>query len=181
MNRKCQNNPDRFRYICGNVVLRNRWAKITDIVKKAYRDYLGIKIRDQYKSFAPHICCKACVENLMDWRNGKRKSMPFAIPIVWREGKDHMTDWYFYMINLKGINRKNKHHIQYPDVPSALRSIPHSPDLPVLEPDGNMEHSSDSEHSDMTCSWGWRIQAKRRRPVTIPDRLQRSDTRFEPL
>ena len=54
------------------------------------------------------------------------------------------------MINLKGINCKNKHHLQYPVVPSAIRPIPHSPDLPVLKPDGNMEYSSDSEHSDTT-------------------------------
>ena len=52
------------------------------------------------------------------------------------------------MINLKGINH-NKHHVQYPDVPSAIRPILHSPDLPVPEPDGNMENSSDSEHWDM--------------------------------
>lgn len=51
------------------------------------------------------------------------------------------------MINLKRINHKNKHHVQYPNVPSAIRPIPHGPDLPVPEPDGNMEYSSDSEHS----------------------------------
>ena len=28
--------------------------------------------------------------------------------------------------------------------------LPYSPDLPVPEPDGSMEYSSDSEHSDMT-------------------------------
>ena len=54
------------------------------------------------------------------------------------------------MINLKGINRKNKHHIQYPDVFSAVRPIPHSRDLSVPEPDDNMECYSDSEHGDMT-------------------------------
>ena len=76
--------------------------------------------------------------------------MPFTIPMVWRKGKDHIMDCYFYMINLKGRNRKNKHHIQYPDVPSVIRLIPHGPDLPVPELDGNMEYSSDSEHSDLT-------------------------------
>ena len=150
MNHKCKNNPDRFCYICGNVVLPNRQAKITDFVKKAYRSYFGIKLGDQDKPFAPHVCCKTCVENLRHWRNGKRKSMPFAIPMVWREGKDHITDCYFCMINLKGINHKNKHYVQYPDVPSAIRPIPHGPDLPVPKPDGNMESSSDSEHSDLT-------------------------------
>ena len=58
------------------------------------------------------------------------------------------------MINLKGINPKNKHHIQYPDVSSAMRLIPPDPDLPVPKPDDNMEYSSDSEHSDMTVVAG---------------------------
>ena len=94
------------------------------------------------------------VENLRDWWNGKRKSMPFAIPMFWRGGKDHIMDCYFCMINLKGINCKNKHHVQYPDILSAIRLIPYGPDLPVPEPDGNMEYSSDSEHSDMTVVAG---------------------------
>ena len=75
--------------------------------------------------------------------------MPFAIPIVCREGKDHITDCYFCMINLKGINCKNKHHVQFSNIPSAIRPIPHGPNLPVSEPDGNMEYSSDSKHSDI--------------------------------
>ena len=53
------------------------------------------------------------------------------------------------MIDLKGINHKNKHHVPYPNVHSAIRPIPHGPDLPVPEPDGYMEYNSDSEHSVM--------------------------------
>ena len=91
-----------------------------------------------------------CKENLRDWRNGKKKSMPFVLSMIRREGKDYIMDYYFCMINLKGINCKNKHHIKYPNVPSAIKSISHGPDFLVSEPDGNMEYSSDSEHSDMT-------------------------------
>ena len=58
------------------------------------------------------------------------------------------------MINLKGINRKNNHHIQHPDVPSTIRPIPHGLDLPVPESDVNREYSSDSKHSDMTVDAG---------------------------
>ena len=78
--------------------------------------------------------------------------MPLAIPMVWREGKDHIIDCYFCIINLKGINCKNKHHVQYPDVPAAIRPTPHGQDLPVPESDGNMEYRSDSKHSDMTVT-----------------------------
>ena len=150
MNCKCNNNLDRFCYICSNVVLPKHQAKITDFVKKAYRDYFGIILGDQDKPFTPQVCCNICVENLRDWRNGKRKSMPFAIPMVWREGKDHIIDYYCCMINLKGINCKNEHHVQYPDVHSVIRPILHGPYLPVPESDVNMEYSSDSEHSDTT-------------------------------
>ena len=54
------------------------------------------------------------------------------------------------MINLKVINPKNKHHVQYPDVPSAINPVSHGPDLPVPEPNVTMESSSDPESSDKT-------------------------------
>ena len=144
MKYKCKKKPDRFYYICGNVVLPNHQAKIADFVKKAYCNYFGVKLGDRDKPFTPHVCCKTCVENLRDWKNGKRKSMPFTISIVLREGKYHITYCFFSMINLKGINHKNKHDVQYPDVPSAIRPIHHGPDLSVLAPDVNTEYSFDS-------------------------------------
>ena len=76
--------------------------------------------------------------------------MPFAVPMVWREGKDHVADCYFCMTNFQGIIRKNKHCVEYPDVPSAIRPVPHGPDLPVPEPDVAMESSSESK-SDNTA------------------------------
>ena len=54
------------------------------------------------------------------------------------------------MINLKGINRKNKHHVQYPDVRYAIKLVPHDPDFTVPAPNVTMAFSSDSESSDMT-------------------------------
>ena len=110
MNCKCKNNPDRFYHICSNVVLPSGQAKITDFVKKAYCDYFEIKLRDQDKPFAPYICCKT-------WGiGGMVKGRICHLPFQWSggKGKDHITDFYFCMINLKGINRKNKHHVHYP-------------------------------------------------------------------
>ena len=51
--------------------------------------------------------------------------------------------------NLEGINRKSKHLVQYPDVPSAIRQISDDQYFPVPEPDGDKKYSSDSEHCDM--------------------------------
>ena len=128
------------------MVLPNRQAKITDFVKKACHNYFGVKLRDQDKPFAPHVCCKTCIVNMRDWRNGKRKSMPFAIPMVCREGKDPLWNCYFCMIDRlqEQIPRPN------PDILSVIRSIPYGPDLPISKPDGNIEYSSNSEHGDMT-------------------------------
>jgi hypothetical protein len=97
MHRACKNHPDRFSYICGQVILPGRKSNITDFVKQSYYAYFGLKLGDQEKSFAPHVCCKTCVEGLRRWRNKKQNSLPFGVPMVWREGKDHSTDCYFCM------------------------------------------------------------------------------------
>ena len=74
--------------------------------------------------------------------------MAFGKPMVWREMKDHITDCYFCMTNLKGINRKNKHHVQYPDVPSATKPVPHGLELPVPNLRVTVESSAESEIVD---------------------------------
>ena len=74
------------------------------------KNYSGVKIGDQNKLFAPLVRSKTSVENLRDRRNGK-KSIPFAILMVFREGKDQNTDYYFCRINQKGITRKNKQNV----------------------------------------------------------------------
>ena len=110
-----------------------------DFVKKAYQAYFGFKLGHQDKPFAPHSS-----------RNKKRNSMLFGAPMVWRKGTDHITDCYFCMANLKDINRKNKHHVQYLDVPFPIKPVPHSPDLLFPKLNVTMESSSYSESSDMT-------------------------------
>ena len=46
-------------------------------------------INHQDKSWAPHIACKTCIEHLRQWTKKQRKGLRFAIPMVWREPKDH--------------------------------------------------------------------------------------------
>ena len=53
------------------------------------------------------------------------------------------------MTNLQGINRKKRHCVQYPDIPSAIRPVPHGLSLPVPKPDVAFKSSSESE-SDNT-------------------------------
>ena len=69
MDCKCKNNPDRFCYICGNVVFPNHQVTITDFVKKAYCDYFEVKLGDQDESVTSHVFCKTCgeLEGLEEW------------------------------------------------------------------------------------------------------------------
>ena len=91
MSCKCVNGTDSFCYICGDLTSKTKKVRITALVKKACELYFGCKIEDQDKSVAPHVCCKICAVILRGWVKGSRPSMPFAVPMVWREQKDHYT------------------------------------------------------------------------------------------
>lgn len=134
MSRKCLNSSDSFCYICGEYTLKSSRATMTPLVKKAYKLYFGCKIGDQDKTWAPHICCVHCAVNLRAWLNGNRPSMPFAVPMIWREQKDHVTDCYFCLTSVSGYSKKNKKAITYPNLPSAIRPVPHDDTLPVPAP-----------------------------------------------
>ena len=74
-------------------------------------------------------------------------SMPFAIPMVLREPMDNVSDCYFCLTSITGVTAKLKHTIQYPNLPSVMRPVPHSAELPVSKPPTNMM-LSDSESRD---------------------------------
>ena len=67
--------------------------------------------------------------------------MPFAVPVVWREQSDHVTDCYFCMTAIRGFSRKNKSKISYPVCKSAIKPVSHSPDLPVPQPPAEKKDS----------------------------------------
>ncbi|GFV73609.1 uncharacterized protein TNCV_1269891 [Trichonephila clavipes] len=76
--------------------------------------------------------------------------MSFAIPMIWREPKDHSSDSYFCLTNIRGITSKSKHTVVYPDLQSAMRPVPHSEKLPKSKPPEHVtldEESSDSDRS----------------------------------
>ncbi|KAI6647100.1 hypothetical protein LOD99_8937 [Oopsacas minuta] len=75
--------------------------------------------------------------------------MPFAVPMIWREPMCHLSDCYFCMTKIDGITKKNKSSIAYPDVPSAIRPVPHSEDLPVPVPLEILDSSSDNDSNDL--------------------------------
>ena len=60
--------------------------------------------------------------------------MPFAIPMIWREAKNHFQDCYFCLVNVKGFSSKHRKKITYPNLNSALRPVPHDPSMPAPFP-----------------------------------------------
>jgi len=90
-------------------------------------------VGDQDKNWAPHTCCLTCVKRLTDWAMGSRH-INFAIPMVWCEPQDHSSDCYFCIKQIKGISSKSKHIVKYQNLPSAMRPVPHSEDLPIPHP-----------------------------------------------
>lgn len=131
MSRKCLNSRDTFCYICGEFTIKSQRRIMTGLVKKAYELYFGCKTGDQDKEWAPHICCARCAVDLRAWLRGTPKAMPFAVPMVWREQRDHVTDCYFCLTNVSGFSSKNKKAIEYPNLSSAMRPVQHDESLPV--------------------------------------------------
>ena len=131
--RRCRNDPDVFCYICGSFITTKQSMSITYFVRKAYFGYFGMRLGDQDKTWAPHTVCRSCVENLRQWTKGIRKSLSFGIPMVWREPQNHVNDCYFCMTNISGFNAKTKSLITYPNLPSAIRPVPHSVEVPIPE------------------------------------------------
>lgn len=90
---------------------------------------------DHEKPWAPHVICGSCRSNLDGWLRGARKAMPFAVPRVWREPKNHHDDCYFCMINISKYRRlKGRKALPYPSIPSSIANVPHDDSLPVPRP-----------------------------------------------
>lgn len=112
-------------------MVKSQARPFSENVKKAYFKYFGVLIGDQDKQWAPHVCCVSCSVSLVEWMKGKRKSMPFAVPMVWREPTNHFDDCYFCLTKTEGYSKKGKHKIDYPNLQSAIRPVSHNADLPL--------------------------------------------------
>ena len=51
---------------------------------------------------------------------------------------DHISDWYFCLTNITGVTAKSRHIVKYSNLPTAMRPVPHSAELPVSKPPTNM-------------------------------------------
>ena len=144
------NSADPFFYVCGEERLASQRRSITPLIEKAYHLHFGCKLGDQDKKWAPHILCKSCAIPLGGWINRKGTAMQFAVPMVWREPSNHSSDCYVCLTHpvASGMNRKKKQIIEYPNIPSAIRTVPHGEDLPVPEPPKECNLNSEVEEED---------------------------------
>ena len=83
-------------------------AKITNFTKKMYFTYFKVKLGDQNKSWASHKVCKSRVESLRYWSKEKNRHLKFGILMIPREQRNHVNDFYFCLVNVKGYKKKNK-------------------------------------------------------------------------
>lgn len=111
--RTCVNSADSFCFICGSFTTSTQRRVISENVKMLYESYFGFTIGHQDKEWAPHRCCVTCIANLSNWMNGKRSSMPFAVPMIWREPTSHDVDCYFCLTNVVGFSRKKSLKIHF--------------------------------------------------------------------
>lgn len=146
--RGCVNSPDRFCYICGELLVKRQERKLTNFVEKVYLAYFGVRVGDQDKAWAPHRVCSSCVEGLRMWSKGKVKCFRFGVPMIWREPKNHSDDCYFCSCNIQGYSLKNKDKICYPNLESALRPVSHGPGIPIPLPPESLSDVSGPSGSE---------------------------------
>ena len=83
--RGCANHSDKFCYFGGEYTPRAHRVKLNSKIRYAYKHYFACQVGNEDKKWAIHICCNHCGTSLLSWLDGKRKQMPFAVPMVWRE------------------------------------------------------------------------------------------------
>jgi len=69
--------------------------------------------------------------------------------MVWRVSSNHSTDSYFCVVPpiQNGMSMKKNSTLVYPNIPSAIRPVPHGDGLPVPESPDNFSMYSDDEDS----------------------------------
>ena len=133
ISQKCFNSSHLFCCLSVEFNPKSQRKSITPILKKPYDIYFGCKVGDQYKSWAPRSCCSRCSWYLRGCLVVTHQSLPFAVPVVSREQKDH-TDCYCCFTKINSHNSRSKHTIVYPNIPSALRPLEHDGSIPVPKP-----------------------------------------------
>jgi hypothetical protein len=145
MSRSCQNKLNSFCYICSKVALKLQRKPLLQLMRKGYDLYFGCKVRDQDKVWAPKICCSSCSRTLAGWLTGTHKLMRSALPMVWRQPREHLNNCYFCMTKITGFSRFSMHKMECPNIPITLRPVSHDDSVPLPKLPKSYTLDSDSE------------------------------------
>ena len=115
-----KNHLDSFCYVCCELILKAQRKLILPLHKTAYQFRFHSQVGDNDKDWATNFCCTTCYSSLTKWLKSNHKSIPFAVLMVWRESRCHLTVYYFCMTSNIMFSYKNRHAIQYSNIPSAL-------------------------------------------------------------
>ena len=93
------------------------------------------------KSWASNVICATRVRYLRAWLNGTKKSMPYAVPMIWLKQTNHVTDCYFCQTNLIGYSIRTRQKIRHANVKSVTKPAPHTKDMfpPICPPNVGKE------------------------------------------
>ena len=91
---------------------------------------LDVKWFTKIKVGPPYLLCSMCEAS---HRVGKWFA-PNAVPVVWREPKDHLFDCDCCWTDVKQITSNSRLSVKYPHLPSAVRPVRHSEELPLPKP-----------------------------------------------
>ena len=146
-------------------------------VTKVMSHIIGVRIKgDSQKGFlkAKRLGTSGldCSGKQSKWFSGKKVDIGFAVPIIWREQRDHITDCYFCLTKTKDYNQKNRKKILYPNLPSAIRPVPRSAGLPVpitppCFPKLKGESSENSENSSCDSDDTFQLSQEATKPHLI--------------
>ena len=78
-------------------------------------------------------------------------ALPFALQVLWPEQKDHVTDCYFCLTDIHGFHHKTRKKILYPNLPSVIRPVAHSNEIPVPKPTVKLPQPPE-ESSESCCN-----------------------------
>ena len=79
-NHQCSGNANAFCYVCGEFVTQKCQRKITNSIKKLYKECFHIEIENQQSDWVPHVICGLCYNMLR--RSTADKKFKFTSPTL---------------------------------------------------------------------------------------------------